>query len=117
MRGPCHDGEVAWRPLPDPDGDPPQPLAVGLDRVMAALGAPPVSTVTSVLDQWSEVVGPAIAGASEAVALEGHTLVVKVADGGWASQLRWMERDLLAKLAAAVGDGVVERLEVRVRPA
>jgi predicted nucleic acid-binding Zn ribbon protein len=107
---------VSWRPLPDPDGDPPQPLAVGLDRVMASLGSAPVATVSAVFDRWPSIVGTAIAGAAEPVALEGATLVVRVRDGGWASQLRWMERELVAKLDEALGDGVVERLEVRVRP-
>lgn len=82
---------------------------------MAALGSPPVATVSEVFERWATIVGPAIAGACEPVAFEGTTLLVRVADGGWASQLRWMERDLVAKIAAAVGEGVVERLEVRVR--
>jgi predicted nucleic acid-binding Zn ribbon protein len=107
--------DVPWRPLPDPEGDPPQPLSVSLDRVLSALGSPPVATVSAVFDQWSTIVGPAIAGAAEPVALDGTTLVVKVRDGGWASQLRWMERELLVKIDDALGAGVVDRLEVRVR--
>jgi predicted nucleic acid-binding Zn ribbon protein len=107
---------VSWRPLPDPEGDPPVPLAESLDRVMAAIGSAPVGTVSAVFARWPGIVGPAIASATEPVALDHTTLVVAVRDGGWASQLRWMERDLLAKLADALGEGVVERLEVRVRP-
>ena len=75
-----------------------------------------MATVSAVFDRWAAIVGPAIAGAAEPVALEGGTLVLKVRDGGWASQLRWMERELIAKLDEALGEGVVERFEVRVRP-
>jgi predicted nucleic acid-binding Zn ribbon protein len=107
---------VSWRPLPDPDGDPPVPLATSLDRVMASLGSPPVATVSTLFERWSDIVGSAIASASEPVAIDHGTLVVTVRDGGWASQLRWMEPDLVGKIADAIGEGVVERLEVRVRP-
>ncbi len=83
---------------------------------MRALGAPPPAALISVFEAWPEIVGTAIGSATRPLSLVDGVLVVAVADGGWASQLRWMERDLLEKLAAALGDGVVNRLEVRVRP-
>ena len=91
-------------------------LGAPLDRVMRSLGAPAPATLANVFDSWSGIVGAAIASASTPLSLDRGVLVVGVVDGGWASQLRWMERDLLAKIEAAVGEGVVDRLEVRVRP-
>lgn len=108
---------MTWRPLPPPDGDPPVPLSAPLDRLIRSMGAPPPATLISVFESWSDIVGSAIGSASRPVSLADGVLVVAVGDGGWASQLRWMERDLLDKVAAAVGEGVVERLEIRVRPA
>lgn len=91
-------------------------MAGPLDRVIRSLGAPPPATLTTVFESWSDIVGAAIASRCRPLSLDRGVLVVAVADGGWASQLRWMERDLLAKIEAGVGEGVVDRLEVRVRP-
>lgn len=110
------DRVVSWRPLPPPDGDPPVPLSAPLDRLVRALGAPPPAAFTSVFESWSEIVGTAIGSATRPLSLADGVLVVAVPDGGWASQLRWMERDLLDKVATAIGEGVVTRLETRVRP-
>jgi len=43
-------------------------------------------------------------------------LVVDVDQPGWATQLRYLETDLLARLAAVAGPGAVRSIEVRVRP-
>jgi predicted nucleic acid-binding Zn ribbon protein len=107
---------VSWRPLPNPDGEPPVPVSAPLDRVMRSLGSPPVETLNLVFETWSEVVGTAIASASTPLSIEHGVLTVAVPDGGWASQLRWMERDLVAKIGEVIGEGVVDRLDVRVRP-
>jgi predicted nucleic acid-binding Zn ribbon protein len=42
-------------------------------------------------------------------------LVVVVDQPGWATQLRFLEADLLRRLAEMVGPGVVETIEVKVR--
>lgn len=107
---------MSFRPLPNPEGEPPVTIGGPLERVVRSLGAPPAAALTSVFDSWADIVGSAIGSATRPLSLADGVLVVAVPDGGWASQLRWMERDLLDKLAAAVGDGVVTSLEVRVRP-
>jgi len=40
-------------------------------------------------------------------------LTVQAESTAWATQLRLLQRQLLAKIAAGVGDGVVKRLKVR----
>ena len=42
-------------------------------------------------------------------------LVVSVDDPAFAERLAWSERQVLARLDALVGAGVVDRLDVRVR--
>lgn len=106
---------MAWRPLPDPDGEPPTPISDSLDRVLRALGSPPVATRDELDTVWPEVVGPAIAGTCRPVSLTAGTLTVVVPDGGWASQLRWMSPELVAKFEGRLGPGVVDRIETRVR--
>jgi predicted nucleic acid-binding Zn ribbon protein len=102
--------------LPDEDGPPPVKVGETVERVLKGFGAPTTASLTTVFDDWEEVVGPAIGSRSRPLSLDDGCLVIAVPDGGWASQIRWMERDLLAALARHLGDGVVTSVEVRVRP-
>lgn len=108
---------MPWSPLPDPDGPPPVKVGDTVDKVLRGLGAPAASSLGALFERWPEVVGTAIGSRTRPLSIDGTTLVVAVPDGGWASQLRWMERDLLATLATHLGPGVVTALELRVRPA
>lgn len=107
---------MSWRPLPNEQGDPPVSISAPLDRVMESLGAPPPATTKSLFDSWSAIVGTAISSAATPVSLARGVLAITVQDGGWASQLRWMETTLVAKINAELGEGTVERFDVRVRP-
>lgn len=106
---------MPWRPLPDAPGPDPTPLAANLDRVLRALGAPPVDVLEQVFSAWPELVGDAVAGASRPAGLDDGRLVVTVDDPVWASQLRWMGPDLVRRLAERLGEGHVTAVEVRVR--
>jgi predicted nucleic acid-binding Zn ribbon protein len=80
------------------------------------MGAPQASVLASVFARWEEIVGPAVAGHARPLSLRGHVLVIGTDQPGWATQLRFLAPDLLGRLAAAVGDGAVERLEFKVTP-
>jgi predicted nucleic acid-binding Zn ribbon protein len=69
-----------------------------------------------VFDSWDEVVGPGLAAQARPVALRKGRLVLAVVDPGWATQLRFLEAELLARLAEAFGPDEVTAIEVRVRP-
>jgi predicted nucleic acid-binding Zn ribbon protein len=105
---------MGWKPLPGRDHEPPAKIADTLDRVLRHLGAPAPSVLTTVFDRWSDLVGAQIAGHTAPVGLDGATLSVRVDDPAWASQLRWLERDLLTRMNALLGGTVVEKLDVRV---
>ena len=103
-----------WSPLP---GEVPEPKRVGesLDRVAAALGVPLASTLSGLFSLWPEVVGESVAEHTRPGSLRDGTLVVAVDQPAWATQLRWLEADLVARLAEVLGPGRVERIEVQVR--
>lgn len=109
---------MAISPLPAPDssGPPPAPLADALDRVLAGLGAPPAPVLTTLRDRWEELVGPAAAANSRPGAVHEGCLRVEVTSSSWASQLRWVQTDVLRRADALVGEGVISRLELRVTP-
>lgn len=83
---------------------------------MRGLGSPPVDKLAALYDYWPQIAGEAIASVTELGALVDGRLSVLVPDGGWASQLRWMEANLMAEIDTLVGPGVVLGFDVRVRP-
>jgi predicted nucleic acid-binding Zn ribbon protein len=108
---------VPWRPLPDPDGPQPAPVGIALDAVLRDLRAPTASVVRSIFDSWSDVVGPQIAQHATPASLQDGVLVLAVSDPAWATQLRFLQADLLAKVVEALGPGEVTEIDVRVRRA
>jgi predicted nucleic acid-binding Zn ribbon protein len=66
----------------------------------------------TVLGQWASVVGQQIADHATPTALIDGVLKVSAESTAWATQLRIMQAQLLAKIAAAVGDGVVTTLKI-----
>jgi predicted nucleic acid-binding Zn ribbon protein len=66
----------------------------------------------TVLGAWRAVVGEQIAEHASPVALREGVLSVTAESTAWATQLRLMQTQLLAKIAAAVGDGVVAELRI-----
>ena len=51
-----------------------------------------------------------------AVAVRGSDLVVRVEDPAWASQLGWLEQQLLTRVEALVGPGRITSVTARVVP-
>jgi predicted nucleic acid-binding Zn ribbon protein len=107
---------MGWQPLRGDDDDPPAPVGQALDRVLRHLGGPTSRTVRSVFDDWSEVVGEHLAAHAVPVSLRRGRLVVAVPDSAWATQLRFLESQLLERLADAFGPDEVTAIQVRVRP-
>ncbi|MFN0091027.1 MAG: DciA family protein [Acidimicrobiales bacterium] len=95
-------------------GDGPRPLGEALDRVVRGLSGERAAVVATVFDRWDELVGEALAAHVRPVSLERGRLVVAADDPAWASQVRWLQADVLARLALV--DASVTQLEVRVRP-
>jgi predicted nucleic acid-binding Zn ribbon protein len=94
-------------------GSDPKSLGDALERVVAALGGPSVRGITTLFDRWDEIVGEQVAAHARPHGLDGTTLVVVVDEPGWATQLRFLESDLLRRLDEALGSGVVRSLVVR----
>lgn len=66
----------------------------------------------AVLGRWAALVGPDIAAHARPIALHDGELTVQAESTAWATQLRMMQRQLLAGIAAGVGHGVVRRVSV-----
>lgn len=80
----------------------------------ATHGSVSSSTLGGVFGRWDEAVGPGVAAHAQPVKLDGARLVVEVDDPAWATQLKFLERELRARLAEVAG-AHVEQFEIRVR--
>lgn len=97
---------------PGPDGRDPQPLG-GLARELAKKrGWSAQVAEGTVLGNWATVVGHQIADHAVPTALKEGVLSVAAESTAWATQLRMIQSQLLAKIAAAVGNGVVTSLKI-----
>ena len=108
---------MPWQPLPSSSGGEPRPLGETVDRLVRSMGAPSAEATRSIFADWAEIVGDQIAEHARPHALRERTLVVAVADPAWATQLRFLETELLGRIAAATGSDEVTSIEVRVRSA
>ena len=84
-----------------------------LEQLLKDFGSPDITVVTSIVDQWEEVVGLDLAAKISAVAISGSELIVRVDDPAWASQINWLEKQLLDKITSLVGEEKVTSIRVR----
>ncbi len=105
---------MPWEPLRDEDA---LPARVGddLDVLVRRFGVPAGASASAVFTRWADAVGAAVAAHAQPLALRGTTLVVGVDGPAYATQLRMLSAQLLARLAEIAGPGVIEAVDVRVR--
>jgi len=87
-----------------------------LEQVLKDFGTPDITVVTSIVEQWEEVVGLDLAAKISAVAISGSELIVRVDDPAWASQINWLEKQLLDKITSLVGEEKITSIRVRTTP-
>ncbi|MBK9970436.1 MAG: DUF721 domain-containing protein [Acidimicrobiaceae bacterium] len=88
-----------------------EPIRLGdsLHQVVRALrpetgpAAAPAAVMGGVFGRWEEAVGEALALHVQPVKLDGTTLVVKVDDPAWATQLKFLEGTLRKRLLEVAG--------------
>lgn len=110
-RGNPAGGRRSWSG-PGPDRRDPQPLGAATRELAKSRGWSPRVAEGAVFSQWASVVGEQIAGHAEPTGLIDGVLSITAESTAWATQLRMVQSQLLAKIAAAVGDGVVTILKI-----
>ena len=99
-------------------GDDPVVLTEALGAVVDRLGGGPPGVTGRLFTEWEALVGPALAAHVRPMKVDGPTLVVTVDHPAWATQVRTLAPDILAKVQDAAGPAAprLTRLEARVRP-
>jgi hypothetical protein len=91
-------------------------LREALDELLDDLESSPVAATTSLIERWPQVVGRELAAHSEPLGVRQGVLLVAADDPAYGSRLQWEEREVIARLAAVLGEGVVDRVQVKIRP-
>jgi predicted nucleic acid-binding Zn ribbon protein len=98
---------------PRPDDRDPQLLGRLASRMFADRGWSDRICAGAVFGQWAQLVGADIAEHSHPVSLQDGELLVRASSTAWATQLRLLQRQLIARITAGVGPGVVTRLRIQ----
>lgn len=89
----------------------PERLADLLSQFLKRTGMDARIKQSAVLEQWPTLVGPEIAGATQALSItDDGTLFVAVRSHAWMSELTMMERELLASVNRITGDKPILKL-------
>jgi predicted nucleic acid-binding Zn ribbon protein len=95
-------------------GDEPTSIGDALARVQAELGLPESDALRTLTDSWPTVVGDDVAAHARLDALRDETISIVVDGTLWATQLRYLEADIVERANALVGSSVVHGIRVRV---
>ena len=96
------------------DGHDLEPVGSELDALLSRLGMPRTVDLGRLVDEWEELAGDPFATLSRPAGFDGGELVVEVSDGTAASLLKYRAGTLLDRLGEHLGEGVVERIRIRV---
>ena len=96
-----------------PDDRDPQPLGRLASRLATERGWTGRLTTGRLFGRWSEIVGEDVAEHARPVSLREGELTVQASSTAWATQLRLLQRQLVARIKIGVGPGVVTRLRVQ----
>lgn len=108
----------AWREEEDPnrfDGRPVRRLGDSLAEVASDLHLDNPDVLGAVLSGWAEVVGEMIAEHTRPRTLREGVLLVEVDSPEWATQMRYLEEELLKRLGRRTRPGAVKSVTVVVR--
>ena len=96
-------GSANQRSGSGPDERDPQLLSTAIPRLIADRGWTVPAAVGGVMGRWPEIVGSHIAAHCTPVEFSGGVLTVRTDSPAWATELRMLAPQLLAKLNAELG--------------
>lgn len=93
-----------------------EPVLVGnsIENLLSMMGAPPVSTISTLSSRWEEIVGPVLGAQTRPIEMVSGVLVVGCGEASWASQIEWMYSSIKERFEAIFPGQVVRKIQVRV---
>jgi len=99
---------------PRPSVGEPVPLRDAVAAVGRELGMPPPHDLGALAHAWPEIVGDAVAAHAVVRSVRDGVCTIEVDDPGWATQVRYAERQIVGRAEACCGPGVVRSVRVVV---
>jgi predicted nucleic acid-binding Zn ribbon protein len=93
--------------------DDPQPLNAAIGGLIDERGWGLAAAAGSVFGRWAQIVGPELAAHTAPAGLADGELTIDADSTAWATQVRLLAGQLVRRLNAELGDGVVTRVKVR----
>jgi len=92
------------------------PVSIGDAAALVGqeLGLAEPLVFTRLVDAWAELVGEVVAAHSRVRAVRNGVIEVAVDSPGWATEIRYLESDLVGRASRLVGEGVVAGIRVTV---
>lgn len=97
--------------------DEPRPVSDALRRLRRELGTPEPSEFDRIRERWAELVGADLAAHSRPVYLRAHLLRIAVDDPAWMVHFRYLEDQLVERLASTAPRAAVREVAVVADPA
>ena len=96
----------------DGAGRPRKPVALGsvVDKILEDHGVLDQVRRMSVLDEWPELVGEAVARVTHARSVEDAVLIVEVRNSAWLMELNMMKGDFVRRVNEHMPDTPIERI-------
>lgn len=105
---------MVWKPLrPDPSEADPRLVGSILPEVTRRFGLASPKTLNAVFARWAEVVGRPLGEHTTPVSLRNGILTLVVDEPGWATEIRYLQDDLVRRVNEVAGVGTVTSVEVR----
>ena len=95
-----------------------EPVSIGDAAALVGdeLGLAEPRSFARLADAWNDIVGDAVAHHSRPRGVRNGVLDIVVDAPAWATELRYLEADLVARASRLVGPGVVSAVRVSVDP-
>ena len=98
------------------EGRGPRSLESSLGRVVTSLGGGSGASLVTLTTRWEQIVGPTVAEHASPRGLRDGLMQIAVEQSGWATQLRFLEPEVVARCDELLGAGIVTAIDVRVAP-
>lgn len=81
-------------------------------RVLRGLGLEDALLGWRAVKEWPEIAGPRLARRARAVEFRDGTLVIEVDGSAWMQEVGYLKRELIRKIDARLGAGIVRDVRV-----
>jgi predicted nucleic acid-binding Zn ribbon protein len=93
-------------------GRDPELIGSAIDKLVVEQGWQRDNAIATLTNSWAEIVGPDVASHCVPREFNEGTLKIEAESTAWATQLKLLQSTILAKIATAIGDGIVRKIVI-----